>query len=619
MSGFGFGSPFSTPYYEGGASTALTPYVGEVALGGHAYIIDWSAEIPLRHMSIPILRQQQDVGESPGEQSINSEGLWRRFGESWHLGAGQERYDRKESSPFRFHLSQGVNVWNKWELSLLNDVEIMDADAATNQRMAVAGSYLYYTQGAALKYVSSIAGAPTTVTGTPATNATSIASNGNRIWTAHGADGVYMTVRNTATTVSHITGTVSLIAYVKNRVIAAQGPILYDVTSIAVGAAAPLPAALFTHGNTDWQWVSFAESQGFIYAGGYSGDKSLIYSLGITTDGTALSAPTVAAALPDGEILTCLGGYLGRFLAVGTNKGFRLAFVSEGGGLNLGNLIETPASVLCFEGQEEFIWFGYSSYSATATGLGRMSTNKFTDLDTFTPAYASDLMVEGQTNAVQDVVTFDGRRVFSITGVGVYAEMADQLVSSGYLETGQISYGMTEPKTALFVDLQVAENESMDSQLEVRFATDGGLFHTLSVCTCAQLETMPVGEKVGNEFEIRLIINRGVVDPTKSASILSWLLRVQPRPLVTNMIYATILLAPSVTSLTDTWLSYVTDTELDFIENLNSTKAVTTFQQNDRSYSVIVEDYELAVKALIDDTDGTTGFNGSCTLKLKRV
>lgn len=623
MTGFVFSSRFNHPYYQGGGSSILAPTITEVALGGHAYMIDWKSEIPLRHQSIPMMRQQQDVSDSPGEQSINNEGLWRRFGESWHMGAGQEKYDRKESNPFRFNRSQGVNIWDKWRLSLLPTTILIDADAATNQRLAVAGSYLYYTQGGFLKYTDSLANPPTTVTGTPATDASTITSNGNRIWTSHGTDGVYMTIRNTAATVSHITGTVNLIDYVKNRVMAANGPNLYDLTALAVGTAGVLPAPYFTHGNSDWNWVGFGDSQGFIYAAGYSGDKSLIYSISITTDGTALAPPVVAGTLPDGEIVASVYGYLGRFLALGTNKGFRLALVSEGGGLNIGALIETPEQVRCFEGQGPHIWYGLSNFDAIttldATGLGRIATNQFTDLDAFTPAYASDIMLEEETAAITSIVTFQDRRVFAVEGLGIYAEHDTDLVALAALDTGAISYGMTELKTALFIDLQVDVNDTTDADISVSMSVDGSDFNSIGTYKANQLQTFNAGESVGSEFELRLVFGADGIDPTIAPSILTWLLRSQPRPLVTNLIFVTVILSPVVENLVDGNIDYDTAAELGYIEGLNLAKSIVTFQHSNRLYSVVVEDFEVNVFALINETDGMTGFNSSCALKLKRV
>lgn len=622
MTGFLFSSLFSTPYFQGAGSTTEAPFIVDCAIGGHGYMIDWSADPALRHVSIPILRQQQDTSESPGEQSINSEGLWRRFGESWHFGAGQERMDRKESNPFRFRASQGVDVWDKWELSLLKETLLLDPDSASDQKLAVAGDTLYYSQADVLKFVTTLSGSATTVTSIPST-IRSMASDGFHVWTAHGTDGVWRTNRGDAASTNHVIGSMESIAYVKNRVMGINEQTIYDITAEAVGAGGPVPTGLFTHGNSDWQWVGFAESQGFIYVAGFSGDKSLIYSITITQDGAALGQPTVAGSLPDGETIASVYGYLGRFLAVGTNKGFRLALVSEGGGLTIGGLITTPAPVLCFEGQDRFIWFGYANFdgitSINASGLGRLSTGEFSDIDNFVPAYASDLMVDNETSQITGIVTYEGRRVFAVDGAGIYTEHEDNYVATAALDSGTISYGITEPKTAFFVDLQVDANETTDTAITVMLSVDGSDFVGIGTFRADNMQTFNAGESVGNEFELRLVFGADMTTPSLAPSILSWLLRSQPRPLVTNLIFVTIILAPAVENLQDGWIDYDTEAELQYLEGINQLKSVVTFQRNRRLYSVVLDDYEVNVKRLVEGTDGMTGINSSATLKLKRI
>lgn len=631
MPSFLFSSLFSNPYSEqsGGGTIDLVPHTVEVALGGHPYMIDWKSEIPLRHQSIPLLRQQQDTSDSPSEQSLNPEGLWRRVGESWHMGAGQTKFDRKDSDPFRFRSSKGFNIWDRWKLTLLDRTDRKrTATADTNRYLAVAGGFLYTTEGTGLFRTADITpDSPTwtTITGTPGAGASSIASNGYYIWTAHGASGIYRSNRTITTTASHITGTVDIVDYVKNRVMCAAGPSIYDVTAIAVGGGAALPAALFTHGNTDWVWVGFAESQSHIFIAGFSGDKSLIYKTAITADGTALGAPTVAGNLPDGEIVYSIYGYLGRFLAIGTSRGVRLAVVGADGSLTIGALIETPQEVRCFEGQSEFIWFGHSAVPAFSTddaassGLGRMSTASFSDIDSLTPAYASDIFTQESTGDVLAVVTFQNRLVFTVSGSSVFAQETADACAKGYLKTGMISYGISDYKTALYLDVFMTDNNGQyNSTIGAQIAADNYTFSDLgSYPTTSPVPTFSLGEKVGREYEF--LITLASNDQNIANGILSWLVRIQPKPPITNLIFATVIIAPRTESLADVTLDYNTDTELDFIEGLNEGKDIVVWQENTKTYTVILEDFEVNYHQLINDTDGTVGANTSCTLKLKRV
>jgi len=407
---------------------------------------------------------------------------------------------------------------------------------------------------------------------------------------------------------------------------AADGAIIYDVTALAVGGGGALPAAHFTHGNSDWLWVGFAESQGFIYVAGYSGDKSLIYSMAVKPDGTALDQPTVAGNLPEGEIVTCIYGYLGRFLAIGTSRGFRLALVSEGGGLTIGALIETASPVRCFEGQAEFIWYGNSNVPAQfgindspASGLGRMSTATFSNVDAFVPAYANDIFTEESTGNVISAVTFDNRTVFSVDGAGVYAAEPDKVVPYAFITTGHITYGISDYKTALYLDVSPLDaNGIYDTLLRPFVETDSSEMDDLGEFSMSTaMPTITVGEKIGRDFMFTLEIDANGQDIANG--IRSWLIRAQPRPEVTHLIFVTVLMTPRMLDLNGTLLVYDTQTELSYIEGLNLSKEIVVWEENGRTYPVVIEDYEVDYKGLVNDTDGTVGANTSCTMKLKRV
>jgi len=618
--GFDLHSDLHTPFYLGGGTSSLTPFIADAAIGGHSYMIDWKAELPLVFRSVPLLRNQADDSELPGEHSINPEGWWRRSGESWHFGAGQDQFDRKDSNPYRFRTSRGMDVWTKWHLSLLPDTDAKAVSAATNQKVIVAGAYLYYTDGTVLRRTQDITvDTPTftTITGTPGTAPTDITTDGFNIITCHGAAGIYKTTRGAAAVggAAHITGTVTKLGFVKNRFLAANANSLYDITALTVGAGGALPAAFYTHPNTDFTWVGFAEGDAAIYAAGFSGDKSIIYRTAVKQDGTALDSPVVAGRLPEGEIVSSIYGYLGRFIVIGTNQGFRFALTKDSGDLSIGKLVPTTLAVQCFEGQGPHIWFGWGNFDSTHTGLGRMSIEFITDTELLVPAYASDLMVSGQTANVSSVVTFQNLRVFTVNGIGMWAQHATNLVADGYLDTGEISYNMTEKKIGISIDAQHMGEEGMH---EILISADGGPFVSLGIHE-AHLFPRDLGTSEAAFFEFRHVLYRDAGDATAGLSIHSWLLLVQPLSNPTENIYMTIILAPQVEDNDDGWLTYDTLEEMDFLSALAVTKEITTCQALDRLYSVVVDDYELPVQRVQRGIEGMSGFNGSILLKMKRV
>ena len=619
--GFGWGDPYGTSFYDGGGISALTPYVYDVALGGHPYLVDYGeqGQPALRWDSVPLTKQQQDTSSSPGEQSINPEGLWRRLRESWHLGAGQIDSDREESSPSRYRSSFCVDTWTRNQACLLPVTVPKVVSANSNQKLIVVGTRLYYLNGTALGYYTDVvAGSITAVTGMSVTPATSIATDGFNVVTAHGAAGVFKTIRTSGAAASHITGSVSLLGFVRGRFLAAQGAALYDITALVVGASGALPTALFTQGNVDFQWVGFAEGSGWIYAAGYSGDKSLIYKTALREDGTALDQFSVAVELPDGEVVTSIYGYLGNFIFIGTSKGLRTAIVQQSGDLSLGVLIETPNSVLCFEGQQQFIWFGWGGYSATETGLGRLSTESFVNAELLQPAYASDLMVHGQINNITSIVTFGGRRVFTIDSIGMWYE-GSSLEPEGWIDTGRISYGTNEPKVGLWFNIQHAGSHG---SIEVMASSNESAFLTVGEREASQqpMERLSVGEVAATGFEFRIILKRSPTDSTLGPCLLSWLFRSQPRSEVTYVTLVSIRLAPLLENLVGVDDYKDVYAEIDYIEQLHGEKTVTTWEQSGRVYSVIVDDYQGSFLKLINNQDGLgLSANGTVVLKLKRI
>lgn len=620
--GFAYGSPYGSPYYLGTSQSALAgTQVLDVALGGHPYLIDWSSDTPLNHIAIPIMREQADQSETPGEQSLNRQGLWRRSAETWHKGAGQTFYDREDSDRFRFNASKGADIWTKWEFCLLKDTEELDASVNSNLFMIVAGDFYYFTDGNDISYRDDLVSAPTVLTGTPTEDPTSIATDGFNIWTSHSTDGLYKTTRDTASTSSRITGTIELVAFVKDRVMVSDGDAIYDVTAEAMntGTADPLPTALYTHPNIDWVWTSFGESSTHIYASGYSGDKSFIYSMTIAEDGTTIDPPKVALALPEGEVVHEIDGYLGQFLMIGTNKGWRFAVANENGSLTPGSFVETPLPVLAFEGQGNFIWYGWGNYDSSSTGLGRLSTSTIADQENLVPAYASDLMTDGTGN-ITSIVTFLGKTVFAVDGQGFFVE-SDDRVATGYVDSGLIGFGLAEPKLGLFLDVaHTGTGGSIDLQVRTQDSTFVSIGTHSGTHDDHTEKLIALGEATATLFEVRIVLNRDATDPTLCPEFQIWVLRVQPQAEPPPFyILATVLLAPEVETLVDTPRDYNTYAELDHIKEIHRSQEIATWQQGEHSWSVFVEEFDCQFHRLMHGIYGHKGFNGSVSLRMKVI
>lgn len=609
MAGVSFTGSHSIPFFTGQSQSDEVPYRFDVAIGGVGYMLDrkMMMDSPLVS-SVRATRAQGDGSQEPGEQSLNPEDLWRRTQQSWHLGAGQDYLDREDSNRRRYRSSKGIDPWTKGQISLLNDTtETLNA-SGTNLRLMPAGSRLYAADGTALKYTTDLTNW-NTVTGTSGVSITGIASDGFNVWVTDGAN-VYKTDTSSGAAASWSTEDLDSLWYVKNRLLGADANDLMYASNIAT----PTFTSLFAHNVTTFTWVGAAEAPAHIIVGGYSGDKSLIYRIAITAEGTALGAPTVCGELPDGEILYAVNSYLG-FILLGTSAGARFCTVDSNGNLTIGSIIPTTSPVRCFEGQGEFIWFGMTNYDGTSTGLGRMSLRSFSELDALKPAYASDLMVTAQAN-ILDVVTFSDVRVFAVSGDGFYKEDTANLVASGTIDSGRFNFGITEHKIPLFVDVTFASG--FNGSVTTSYAVDGSsTFTTAGTVTAADTTsvTHAMSENDCDQVEIRHVISRG--SPTTSGpTIVRHTVRAQPVPILRRLIRLPIKLHDRETTNTGTFSYWDTQAELERIEEWRTSKQVLTVQVGHTSYSAVVEDFDFIA---LQPTADRGGWQGTCLVQFKTV
>jgi hypothetical protein len=598
---------FAYPFYEGVGANLDTPEKWDIALDGRGYMLDTGHEaFRSGHQTIPLIRQQADNSDEPGESTINPEDLWPRGQSSWHLGAGQEYLDAPDSVRTRFRASLGIDPWEEGKLKVLKDTEQVEANTNTYISLLRVGTYIYWASGLQLNFTTTPSAALTSSNIHNADvpqNVRSITSDGNYVYAAVGSNGLHRTLRGSVAGAEYSALACTLVRYVKGRLMAANGNAIYNVT--ASGAA---PAALLTHPNSDFTWVDFAAGTAVIYAAGYSGDKSLIYRTAVKSDGTALDVPVVAGELPDGEIVRALCGYLG-YLVIGTDKGFRVAAQSADGNLTMGPLIETGSAVRAFEPQGRFIWFGWENYDATHTGLGRMDLANLTAPNV--PAYATDLMVSGVQGQVSSIITEPaGTVMFTVVGQGFYGEAASA-VSEAYLDSGHISYGIPDTKIALRASLKHKALEAGASAGLYISADEGSLVHVGTSSTTgatAPTGTLDVPEMSGQLFEMRVVLTG------ENTQLERYDLRSFPTSRRGTTILVPVLLHEKVKTAngSDEYIN-VRD-EYDFIESRVGIRRLSSYQELGFSYSVFVEETNFQRHHMTTDR---TWWNGTHLLRLK--
>jgi len=432
----------------------------DVALGGMPFIYALSDARPYIRQTAPYKKEQFDNNQEPGEQSLT--GWWIRSQSSFHSGTGIKFYDPSggETTAHRFADSSNVDVFTKGQVTLLKETANMSGvttgvykvlsivDAGTDKILGWTPANTtiknYTPTGTAVTYTHVVTAGLDTAT-------LAIATDGAHLFVADN-DHIYSgEISNPTAGYSEYYATGGsekvVLGWVKQRLVAGVGAGIYELTG-SKGTSRALPTATYTHPNSDWTWTSISEGGSAIYAAGYLGGESAIYKFVLSTAGVmpTLTSGIVAAKLPSGEYVTKIESYLG-YLVIGTNKGVRVASISDtNGDLSYGPLIiEASNTGLDFAFRDRFVYVTGSIN--TYAGLYKIDLGN--ELETLRFAYANDTYLDGATGYATsvDFVGNSNQIAFTTSGSnGIAIQSTTVLAPSGYIKTGKIRYGTLEPK-----------------------------------------------------------------------------------------------------------------------------------------------------------------------------
>lgn len=445
----------------------------DIALGGLPFFYAINDARPYIRQTAPYRKEQFDNQTEPGEQSLT--GWWLRSQMSFHSGSGIRFYDpatTDEVGHYRFADSKGLNVWTKGQVTLLKScvsghatMGAIASNGVVQQTLrsikwsGFSGVLLHDefdvdkidSAGTETKFVDYTSGTDSPVyaicdDGTFAywiTNTATKKTIYKKALTLTSADA------NTAMFDQIGAVTNASMEYVKDRIILCADNKVFEFST----SATALPTPVYTQPTSTHVYTSITASGPAIYIAGYNGIQSTIQKFTLTTAGAmpTLTSATVAAEFPVGEIVHKIYYYLG-YMMIGTNKGIRVAAVSDqDGSINYGPLIvETNQPCYDFAARDHYVW--------CATGVdgipGVIRIDLSNELETLRFAYANDVYYPGVTGKVTTSCAFiadTDRLAFSTaysdaTGGAVYIESATVLIESGYLTTGNIRYGTLEPK-----------------------------------------------------------------------------------------------------------------------------------------------------------------------------
>lgn len=244
-----------------------------------------------------------------------------------------------------------------------------------------------------------------------------------------------------------ITITNGVMEFVKERIVMAANNAIYEFAP----SASSLPTAVYTHPSTAHTYTSITASGTSIYVAGYNGIQSTIQRFTLNTSGVmpTLTSAIVAAELPVGEIVFSIKYYLG-FMLIGTNKGVRVASVSDDGSVTYGPLLfDSEQPIYDFAFRDRFAWC--TSNVNGKPGVTRIDLS--TEIEPLRFAYANDLYHNEDLNRYTTSCAFINgteRLAFCTNNNGtdgtIYIEDASTLTTTGYITTGFIRYATIEKK-----------------------------------------------------------------------------------------------------------------------------------------------------------------------------
>ena len=252
---------------------------------------------------------------------------------------------------------------------------------------------------------------------------------------------------------SSVVVTNAVLEFTKERIVACINNAVYEIST----TASALPTAVYTNPVSNFVYTSITSSGAAIYVTGFSGGQSNIQKFTLASNGTmpTLTSAITAAELPVGEQVFRIFYYLG-YMLIGTNKGVRVAAVSDDGSLAYGPLVfESEQPVFDFAARDKYVWCATNVDGAPGTTRIDLGTQIAPLVfpyawDTYYYPESAGSRVTGRYTTACAFINGTDRLAFTTNYDGtdgyVYVESATNLVYQGELRTGFVRYNTLEGK-----------------------------------------------------------------------------------------------------------------------------------------------------------------------------
>lgn len=411
------GLPYGLSNPAGSTTYSATSEAYDIAINGLPFFLNSGDDTPYRRVTAQYRKQQIDQTLEPGEQTLT--GWWLRSQSSFHFGQGIKYFEpaQDESLRFQYTNSKGCNIWDKGQVTLLRKSTPIgyspDAIADNGRSNQFFNTIQWTISGVkyeGILYVDNYIMAKVDESGAITNFQTfdptvddqvyGATNDGNyAYWVTNAVSGgLKLTMRKkaladdstvTATQMFQQNGLVvtnAVLEYTKERIVAGINNKIYEIAPTATS----LPNAVYTHPDANHVWSSITSSGSAIYVAGYNGVNSSIVKFTLSNVGVmpTLTSAITAAELPVGEIVQKIKYYLG-YMLIGTNKGVRVAAVSEDGSINYGPLLfRSTQPVYDFAFRDRYAWCASGTTDGNS-GLIRIDLG--TPLGQLIFPYANDL------------------------------------------------------------------------------------------------------------------------------------------------------------------------------------------------------------------------------------
>lgn len=423
---------------------------------------------------------------------------------------------------------------------------------------------------------------------------------------------------------------------------------------------------LYVHNNPNWVWSDAVGGETQVYFAGYvSGTTKYggcIYRADIPAASTSsatllgststsavvqpfdLNTPVQALPMSPDEYPTCIQSYL-NYIFIGTNRGIRMAqtlsqydpSATMTGDLKSGPIIPNilqPVSnpVTAIIGDGRFVWFAWSNYDSTSTGLGKLDLTTYIAGDPLAPAYASDLMVTGQ--GIINSLSWDpstNTPIMAVAGLGVYGPkatnvggnlIATKYVASGSITSGTFDYGIADKKVPVYFDYGAVATHGSSVQATVYLDPNDPTVTTSQSVTAftsgSPTEYALSTSNRAEQFQATVTLNAGttVSSNDTTPTLHRWTLKSWPT--VVQGTNISIVLQLFSVDVVDGGEVFIDPYEaFNWLENVRTSQDIITYTEGPLSVTAIIETLDWIPHKRRDNYEN--GFEGDCVVTLKTI